>query len=292
VSEALPTRQQKELRSFVYIRPFKLLSTVPDRLLIYAARSVLALENPALGRLLNDLQCSIRNAIPLVFFDQLCRSYALSSEEVLKFLGGAGGVLSLFDRHPGATRLSLMADDAILRSSLSEPLATWLADPHEEPAEGHRTHVILQTRYDPVAIEAVYSGLRPADVAITAYVIGRHLYVDGPFSPAFGLPCHFCHREHNIAARSLEFGESAAGWQEFMRRMIGIHAELALPLNSAQRGALVAQTYYSVLRVMDGLATSSGRPGLAIALDLETGSIERDLVPHFPGCRCLGDHWQ
>jgi McbB family protein len=175
---------------------------------------------------------------------------------------------------------------------LSEPLVTWLADPHEEPAEGHHTHLILQTRYDPVAIEALYSRLSPADVALTAYVIGHHFYVDGPFSPAFGLPCHFCHREHNIAARSLEFGEAAAGWQEFMRRMIGIEAELALPLNSAQQGAIIAQTYYSVLRVMDGLATSSGRPGLSIALDLETGSIERDLVPHFPDCRCLGDHWQ
>jgi McbB family protein len=161
---------------------------------------------------------------------------------------------------------------------LSEPLAAWLVDPHEEPAEGHRTHLILQTRYDPVAIEALYASLRPADVALTAYVIGHHFYVDGPFSAVFGLPCHFCHREYNIAARSLEFGEAAAGWQEFMRRMIGIEAELALPLNSAEQGAIIAQTYYSVLRVMNGLATSSGRPGLSVALDLETGSIERDLV--------------
>ena len=76
-----------------------------------------------------------------------------------------------------------------------------------------------------------------------------------------------------------------------MRRMVGIEDELAVPLNSAQRGAIIAQTYFSILGVIDGSATSSQRPGLATALDLETGSIERDLVPHFADCQCLGDHW-
>jgi hypothetical protein len=275
--------------SYVFIRPFKLLATSPDRQLIYTARSVLALERAALARLLSTLQSSVRKALPFALFDRHCRSLGLVPEEVLAFLGGPGGVLSPFDRHPGATRLNLMADDAILHSSLSESLATWLATPDEEPTKGHRTNFLLQTRYDRVAMEALYSELRPADVAVTAYVIGRHFYVDGPFSPAFGLPCHFCHREHNLAARSLEFGEAAAGWQEFMRRMIGIDAELGLPLNSAQRGAIVAQSYFSILRVVDGLSSSSGRPGLATALDLETGSIERDLVPHFADCHCLGD---
>jgi hypothetical protein len=47
--------------SFVYVRPFKLLSTVPDRLLVYSAKSVLAVESQALARLLSDLQNSVRN---------------------------------------------------------------------------------------------------------------------------------------------------------------------------------------------------------------------------------------
>jgi McbB family protein len=277
--------------SHIFIRPFKLLATSPDRQIIYGASSVFAVENPALGSLLGDLQSSVRNALPFALFDQSCRSLGLSSEEVLEFLGGPGGILSRFDPLPGATRLCLMADDAALHSSLFESLGTWLSVPREKRTNGHLTHTILQTRYNPVAIEELYSRLGPADIAVTAYVIGHHFYIDGPYGSARGLPCHFCHREHNLATRSIQFGEAAAGWQEFMRRMVGIEGELAVPLNSAQRGAIIAQTYFSILGVIDGSATSSQRPGLATALDLETGSIERDLVPHFADCQCLGDHW-
>lgn len=150
---------------------------------------------------------------------------------------------------------------------------------------------IVCTKYDYQKLKALYFSLADStsqSAISVVYLNGNILRIDQPYIASIGNPCHFC-----LIDRQLNY-EKCSGTRNSWSALLKfcIERNTALPsqkLSLMQRNlamdALIQKIKFHTednqgFKYQDNVLSS-------MAVDLNTGSISEDPIPHWHSCSCL-----
>ena len=117
----------------------------------------------------------------------------------------------------------------------------------------------------------------------------RSLVVDGLFTPHRGTPCHFCffQRWEKLEKAKKDIQETRwINYFDYVTKRTKL--SLSLPITRSEIGVVtdVLKKKLSWLAAGESLTTPF-KPLTFTRLNLDTGQIDADLVPHSPYCGCF-----
>ena len=184
------------------------------------------IKHPALKEILTKIVEDKLTHINAKQLSRLCEENNINTPPVLNFLTKETGILKLQTTENKFNHLYLVGDSPVqklLAESFGQEKGLTVHEASLDEKINTPNSIILYftKTLDESVIKRLYqANQNPKNYIVTAYLLGKHLIIDNPYSKHFALPCHFCHIERLKKNASLVGEEQKSSWLSHFKQML------------------------------------------------------------------------
>lgn len=287
----------------LHLQPFKVHQIKDDHALVFSSRGVAEITNPALTEYLKAISGSENRWFHQDDIKSDLISREIKPEAALDFLSKD---LLLFREIPEQVwevhNVAVLSPDRVPTAEFLDELSAVTGAParsatSEEILPSKSLIILHLEQYNPDYIRELFRrtvGLEQCSLLVS-YVLDRTFFIDGAYFPGAYVPCHFCHIDRLRMIARHGYVDRQNNWFSFYNyledRQVSEVASFDLsPIDRAYTHFLLRT------RLRDMVGRESLVPFTTDVLsytqaDLDTGEIERDMVPLWDCCTCLTQSW-
>ena len=285
-----------------YVKHFRVFP-LQNSSVLYSLDSATLLKDPNLRDFLGWLAPHAGKTIESTEVKNRMLQLRLDTEKTFPYLTKHLKVLiPLEQKTPGIDSVVVCSSNRFFKEMLLEELQSVLPVPILDVEKGKNESYLrplvisFSDSFHPRQVKELYEAfhLMPQDSFLTSYVIHRSFVIDGLFVPSKGTPCHFCFFSHWKSLEKARKGIHETSWYNYFQYVAQQNEEmpLSLPIECSDIGVLVSVLKKKLRWLITGEVFSTPfDPRAFTRYNLDDGSVDADVIPHWPGCGCIAGSW-
>jgi McbB family protein len=290
---------------FYFVKPFHL-QKLGETSVVLTSQKIVKLVNQSTSKFLEKLSIHCEQSISKEHIEVLCNELNIEYCQIVDYLEKNISVLrplagkesdkfstvnifadKFFHLHMNdlTQRLNAIGINDIYTNNLQVTLSNFRADPNT-------LAVIMLAEYSKNIIANIYRELRKVDgiSLVTAYFSGQKFYVDSPYIPESGTPCHFCHAQWEL--RISKQGKKHNSMFHLLKQFEN-HGLDRVPIGSVYLSQMPIALSFLASRL--SLYLDTGTPQKLVhfenllnrcSLNLTEFTVAEAVASHWPGCSC------
>lgn len=271
-----------------------------DSTILISEKGMSSIKSPPLAEALEELKPLIGKDIPESTLKKILKGKKIDAAEGLTFLDGTLNII----KRPKALpyeKIIIIHDHLetaflkIIRSEVARE--TDIINAHdfsERTITQKRNFIVLMCEnYDYPVLKALYykiANSAPQSGIVVAHHMPDAYYFSQPFFAEIGNPCHFCHADRLLSYE--EKKNSKCNWAQLLKfsKQRGVKIPRTNNNLSLLHESMIAGFLTSRIKLFTCNTGAKRHQDAALSsasINLITGKIEEEIVPHWTLCQCL-----